>query len=375
MTDARVNTVNALRTTNPELVNASSAGQLTESPGLMSLEGRAPRMAGLPERQNEAYTRGVMRQAGSDGMFDAAGLAQAKARGGELDTLQNAHKMGQSQFSLLNQYAATKGMPGSELYKEVGPSQAYQDMVDALRNGPAPGGPMPTGATGLPLDMTGQRYGAMKQILQNAGEAAPTTHEQTAIFDLRRRMQDAFHSSMPTAEADRLRGLDRGYSNYKTIEGINPGVGNNTVTPSQVFNKAPRGSELETHANQAHSVMTPLPEPSAEGSPFSRVLNSLAGGVVGSALGGATGGAAGATSEGLLGAFMGAGHGKDYVDVAKNLIGRGVARPSVQGYLGNQLWRPGAASVTNRDDLIRLLMAPTTKPYVGSNLGPLEPSQ
>lgn len=359
MTDARLNTINALRQTNPELVNASSAGQLTQSPGLQAMEARAPRMGDLSQRQSEAYTQGVMRQAGSDGMFDTPGLAQAKSRGAELDALQNVHEMNPSQYGLLNQYAASRNAPGSELYKEVGPSKAFQDVVDAIKNGPGGGNP-------APASMTGPRYGAMKQIVQNAGKDAPTTHEQTAIFDLRNRMQNAFHNSMPDAEAQRLRDLDQGYANYKTIENIPAKVGENTVTPNQVFQKAPRGSDLERHANDASSVMTPLPEPNHEGGFGTKVL----GGLLGAAAGG--GGAALAHS-GMAAAeaipftsYYGFNHLNDAVQAGKNVAGRIAARPSVQSYLGNQAWRPGPNSTTSRDELIRALLAPPNRDNVTS---------
>lgn len=354
MTDARMNTVNALRQVNPELVEASTAGQLTQSPRIAGLEARAPGMADLPARQDAAYTQGVMRQLGSDGMFDTPGLAQAKARGDELRTLQNAHEMNPSQYGLLNQYAGTRNTPGSELYKAVGPSKPYQDVVDALKNGPGGGNP-------APMSMTGPRYGAMKQIVQDAGKAAPTTHEQSAIFDLRNRMKTAFQNSMPDAEAQRLRDLDKNYSNYKSIEGLNPGVGKNTVSPSDVFNKVDRGSDLENHATEAAKVMTPLPEPNHEGGFGTKVVGGL--------LGLAAGGGAGALAHSGVAAaeaapftsYYGFNHMNDVVQAAKNAAGRVVARPGTQSYLANQTWRPSVNSVTTRDDLIRALMAPPAK--------------
>lgn len=354
MTDARMNTVNALRQVNPELVEASTAGQLTQSPRIAGLEARAPRMANLPARQEAAYTQGVMRQAGSNGMFDTPGLAQAKARGGELDALQNAHEMNPSQYGLLNQYAGSRNTPGSDLYKEVGPSKAFQDVVDAIKNGPGGGNP-------APMSMTGPRYGAMKQIAQNAGKAAPTTQEQSAIFDLRNRMKTAFQNSMPDAEAQRLRDLDKNYSNYMTIKDLPAKVGENTVTPNQVYQKAERGSDLENHATEAAKVMTPLPEPNHEGGFGTKVVGGL--------LGLAAGGGAGALAHSGVAAaeaapftsYYGFNHMNDVVQAAKNAAGRVVALPGTQSYLANQAWRPGANSVTTRDDLIRALMAPPSK--------------
>lgn len=358
MSDERLATVNALKQANPELVNASSAGQLTESPRVMAVEGRSPNMAGLPQRQEEAYTQGVMRQAGSDGMFDTPGLAQAKARGAELDALQNAHEMNPSQYGLLSQYASTRNVPGSELYKEVGPSKAYQDVVDAIKNGPGGGNPPPA-------SMTGPRFGVMKQELQKAGENAPTTHEGKAIFDLRERTKNAFEKSMPDDEAQRLRDLNKQYSNYMTIKDIPVDVGENTVTPNQVFQKADRGSDLEAHATNASKVMTPLPPRSTEVSDVASLLGSTFGAMSHGGAGYLAGGMPGlvaASGEGALTGLFTAPH---YINAAKDVAGRVATRPLVQSYLKNQALRPGNPAFDNDPATIaRILMTPPERQAV-----------
>jgi len=354
----RTATVNALRATNPELVEASSAGQLAEAPRLMAAEGRAPRMTGLPERQGEAYTQGVMRQAGTHtpgAMFDTAGLAEARGTGAQIEALRNAHEINPTEFALLNRDVGRMGAPGSDLYRAVGPSEPFAIVRNALLHGPGGGNPPP-------LSMTGQRYGAMKQITQNAAEGAPTSHEQMAILAARERMNEAFHNSMPAAEAERLRNLDQQYSNYKTIENIPAKVGENIVTPQQVSSKATRGGPLDVHAENAASMMQPLPKPNMEGGPGTKVLGGLAGLLGGAAAGGATAGATGAVGEGLLGAFAGASHANDVVQALKNAGGRVVARPGIQNYLKNQRWMPGPATSIDPVALARLLMAPPTNP-------------
>lgn len=346
MTDERMQMVQALNQTNPELVNASSAGQLTESPRIASLEGRAPRMADLPQRQNEAYTQGVMRQAGapSGAMFDTPGLAAAKGNGDLIDILQNANRMSPTEFNLLNRGV---GQDRRGLFREVGQSPAFDSARDAIRNGPTGGNPPP-------LDMTGERYGALKQIVQNAGENAPTTHEQTAIFNTRQRMQDAFHNSMPPEESEQLRNLDRQYSNFKTIENIPAKAGQNTVTPDQVFGRARRGSDLKTHADQASQVMQPLPKP-GEAKP------SVPGAVLGAAVG-LSPALFGHNEAALLGgpftSYYAMNHLGNFMDATKNAAGRGVARPGVQDYLKNQRWRPGVNSSSDPSVIARILMAP-----------------
>jgi hypothetical protein len=346
MTDERLATVNALRQTNPELVNASSAGQLTESPRLAAMEGRSPRMADLPNRQNEAYTQGVMRQAGSTGMFDDAGLAQAKGTGAQLDTLRNANRMSPEEFALLNQDVGRMGRPGSDLYRAVGPSKPFADVRDAIRNGPSGGNPPP-------LDMTGQRYGALRQMMRSAEEGAPTSHEQVAIANARGRLNSAFQNSMAPEEAERLRQLDRQYSNYKTIENIPVQPGVNVVTPNQVSSKAPRGSDLSTHSDQAASVMRPLPKPTESGN-----AAPLVGSVAGLGIGAAASHFLGLPPEGTVAAILGGERAGNAVAGAKNIAGRVVSRPTIQNYLKNQYWRPGANTAPpDMADLVRLLAA------------------
>lgn len=356
MTDERLATVNALRGVNPELVNASSAGQLTERPFLMGAEARSPRMADLPARQSEAYTRGVMRQAGSNGMFDTAGLAEAKSTGAQLEALRNAHEINPVEFANLNRGV---NQERRDLFRSAGESKPFDTIRDEIRGGPTGGNP-------VPLSMTGERYGAMRQMIRNAETGAPTTHEQTAIANVRGRMDDALHNSMPADEAARLQNLDRQYSNFKTIEGIPAPVGANTVTPQQVFSKANRGSELETHATQAADVMTPLPKPDFEGGPGTKLLGGVLGGLGGATLGHVSGGGSiGMGSEGLLGAFYGQGHVNDVLQALKNTGGRAVSRPVPQAYLKNQFWRPGQATSVDPAAIARLLMSPQVKEVVG----------
>ena len=359
MSDERLATVNALRGTNPELVNASSAGQLTESPRVAALEARSPRMADLPQQQNEAYTQGVMRQAGSNGMFDTAGLAEARNTGAQLEALRNAHRMSPSEFTSLNSDLNKMARPGSDLYRAIGPSQPFNEVQRQVRLGPSGGNPMP-------LDMTGQRYGALKQIIQGAADSAPTSHEQIALANARERLNQAFHNSMPADEAERLRQLDQQYSNYKTIENIPAKADTNTVTPDQVFSKAGRGTPLETHATQAKSVMTPLPVPNNEPSDLVKALSTGAGALLGGGAGAHAGGALGGVSEGLVGAIAGEKI-PHFFNVGKNIAGRTAATPAVQSYLKNQLWRPGPNSSVDPVTLARILMTPPERPAIADH--------
>lgn len=352
MTDARLAEVNALRQTNPELVNASTAGQLADAPRMMGLEARSPRTAGVPAAQEQAYTQGVMRQAGADGhMANDAGFAAARQGGDAIRTLQNMHSMTPAEFALMNRDVGAMGRPGSPLFRAVGPSQPFQEVRDTIRQGPMG----PTGPT--PLNMTGERYGALKQIIQNAGSASPTSHEAQAIFAARERMKQAFRNSMPPDEAARLQQLDQQYSNYKTIEGIKPKAGEETLTPNQVASRADRGSDLKEHADQAAHVMTPHPAPKDDASNFARVLTTLGGAAVGASSGeGIRGAIRGAMEGSLPGLFVG----PSAVGAVKNAAGRVAASPPVQTWAKNQAWRPQGlvTEAPNREALVRALMAP-----------------
>src|SRR6266852_5245736 len=334
----------------PEVARESSAGQIAQSPFFMAAEARSPRMADLPQRQGAAYTQEVMGQAGAPGaMFNPAGIATAKDTGRQLRALRNQHEINPTEFAALNRDVHRMGAPGSELYRAVGPNQPFTDIENAIRNGPGGGNP-------APLTMTGQRYGAMKQNIQSAADAASPSDVQTALINARQRMMDAFHNSMPPAEAQRLQNLDQQYSNYKTIKDIPRKAGKETITPDQVTSRAASGSPLETHAENAASVMTPLPKPNMEGGPGTKVLGGLAGLLGGAAAGGATAGATGAVGEGLLGAFAGASHANDVVQALKNAGGRAVAHPWGQAYLKNQEWMPGRATApVDKATLARLL--------------------
>ncbi len=358
MSDERLATVNALRATNPELVNASSAGQLTESPRIASLEGRSSRMENLPQRQAEAYTQGVMRQAGSNGMFDTAGLNQAQGTGAQLEVLRNAHTMGPAEFADLNQFG---GQERLRIRPEVGNSEPLSNVQTEIARDP-------TRNTFVPAtDMPGQRYGALKQIIEGQAKGAPTTHEQHAIRNVADRMNENFYSSMPPDEATRLRNLNQQYSNFKTIESIPTKPGENTLTPQQVFSKAGRGSDLETHADQASRVMTPLPEPTNDKSNIARLLTMAGGAAIGASSGeGLRGILRGAMEGSLPGLFAG----PSAVSTVKDVAGRVVANPVSQAYLKNQLIRPGSATSADRATLLRLLMTPQAK-----QLGPVDNSR
>jgi hypothetical protein len=213
--------------------------------------------------------------------------------------------------------------------------------------------------TGPPLSMTGERYGALKQILQGLGDNAPTTHEAQAIWAIRDRMKDAFKNSVPPDVAARVSDLDKQYANYSAIKDINNvsgGAIKDTVTPSQVYSAAPPNSQLREHATQASDIMQPLPKPNRDP------------GVLTKALGGAAGYALG-QNEPVFGAYFGSHAIPDIVQALKDQVGKATASPSVQGYLKNQNFRPGNPAFTNdRATMARLLLTlPAQQAVSGGN--------
>jgi hypothetical protein len=334
----------------------STAGQFTDRGWLRNLEAYSPRAQGIVASQPSAYTQGVMGLSGApNSMFDAAGK-QLAAQGPEnIRLFQNANRMTQPEFASLNADVARMGRPGSELYKAVGPSNAFDKAREAIRLGP-------TGGSPLPFDMTGERYGALKDILKTAGEKAPTTVESTAINNARDRMNQAFRNSMPPPQSNRLQNLERQHSNWKTIEDINTNPDQNTITPNQVFNRAPVGSELETHATNASHLMKPLPEPSENVPNLVPVLGTAALSALGAgAHAVAGGGLSGATLGGLEGSLPGL-FGVPYAyKVARDQLGRVAGSAPAQKYLGNQRWMPGRNTSADPDLMARLLMTSPVK--------------
>ena len=361
MTDARLAETNALAATNPELRQASSAGQWTGSPRFQAVEARSPRAADVPQAQAEAYTRGVMRQAGADGqLWDAAGRGQASNVGDMLDILRNQHAVNPVEKRLLENQNRREYI---NLSNVVGRRDAAPmlNLNEDIRIGPSrgtPGYPTSLNHPRHPTTIPGQRVGALAQKAQAAGTGTTPSLVGNRIFDTRTRLLDALYNSMPVPEANRLRELNQQYSNWKTIEGIPEEVGENTLTPQQVGSRARDGSDLHTHATQAENVMTPFPKPTNEPSEGLKALSTLLGGLGGAVAGHHTGGSAGAVAEGTVGAIAGEKL-PHFVNVAKNAAGRVAMNPTIQAWAKNQHWRPNVSitGAPNMEALVRALSA------------------
>lgn len=367
MSDEQLNTVNALRQRNPELVEASTAGQLTDRPLLRSFEARSPLGKGAQEAQEAAFTTGAMRQAGIDGNF--SNINQGHAIGEQIGAIRRGHNIDSANFQPFVQDAMRERRT---LQRSAGRNRTPQ-MDEALQQ-------IQFGAmnNGQPvLSMPGQRYNFMRGELERLAQATSNPEERLAIGRIRDRMDTAFRSGLGPDEAARLQGLENQYANYNVLANIPPSPGKTVVTPQEVksavghswSNKSAnegRGT-LAPLADDASRVMTPHPKPSAEIPPSVQLMAALLSGVAhggGAHLAGANIG--GTVAAGTPGAMLGHFMAPTIYNTAANLGSRAVSSAPTQAYLGNQAWRPGAASAApSREELIRLLMSPERQQLAG----------
>jgi hypothetical protein len=361
MSDEQFRTVQALRQTNPELVQASTAGQLTERPRLMSMESRSPLGKGAEAAQEQAFTTGAMRQAGIDGDFSQ--INQGRAIGEEIGNIRRGGNIDSTNFQPMLRDAKNERR---NLQRTAGKGRSPQadEAVQQLEFGAMNNG-QPV------MSMPGARYNYMRGELERLASATNNPEERLAIGRMRDRMDEAFRAGMPADLAATLAARENQYANYNVLANIVPAPGKTTVTPKEVKaavghswgNKAAnegRGT-LAPLADDASRVMTPHPTPPAgDKIPPSMdllitALSSAAGGGAGHALGG---GIAHGLESGVLGHLVAPSiyHG------TANAASRAVSSAPAQTYLGNQRWRPGAATTTDMDQLVRLLMSPESRP-------------
>jgi len=370
MTDEQYNVVQALRQTNPELINASTAGQLTERPRLMGMEARSPRGRGTEAAQERAFTEGAMREAGIPGDF--RNINQGHAVGDEIGNIRRGNNMGSTEFQPFLQGAMNERR---NLQRTAGRGRTPQ-MDEALQQ-------IQYGAmnNGQPvLSMPGGRYNYMRGELERLAQATNNPEERLAIGRVRDQMDAAFRRSLPADLAATLAQRENQYANYNVLANIPPKPGKATITPQEVKsavghswgNKAAnegRGT-LGPMADNASRVMTPHPVPSEKVPPLfdlgMSTLGSIMHGGAGAAGGHALGGIPGAIGLGAIAGGEGGVWGHLMADsLYKVLAGAGskaVASSPSQTYLANQAIRPGAATTVDRDQLIRLLMSPESRP-------------
>jgi hypothetical protein len=356
MSNEQFGAVNALRARDPNF--PMTAGQATESPSLMSLEARSPRMQGVPAQQERAFTGGAMNESGipSDNFRD---IGQGDLVGQRLGALYRSGSISPPEFNTLLRQIGTERR---NLIRSAGVGNTPQvdEVRDMVRFGAQ--------NNGTPvLDMPGQRYEFMRGELQRRIDAAGNPQERNALSNIRNHLDTAFSNTVGPGVTEQANNLENQYANYNVLRNVPPQVGRETVSPQEVLSavghnwgnsaaNTNRGT-LAPFAQQAERVMTPLPGSPPEG-PLSRVLGAIGGLAIGGGAGHATGGMPGALSEGIVGAILGGERGHDVAQLAKGFTGRVVGSKPVQGYLGNQTWRPGSSTSADPDLIARMLLTP-----------------
>lgn len=362
MSDDQFATVNALRARDPNF--PMSAGQATQSPRLMNLEARSPRMQNMAENQDRAFTQAAMREAGITGDF--RNIAQGAGIGAELGAIRRGNNINSSEFANLNSLVSRERL---NLMRSA--DREHLESIDDVRRAIALG--VNQNPAQPPLNMTGPRYEHLRQRIQGQIDRGGTSDEVQALSRVREGLDNAFYNSVPPEVAARARELGNQYANYNTLANIPPKAGRQTVTPQEVKsavghhfgNKAAnegRGT-LAPLADDASAVMTPHPTPSGDAPHwFKSALTGL-----GTLAGGGAAHMAGQTPWGTAGVATAAGVGGNVAapllyNMGAGLAGRAVSSAPAQAYLANQLWRPGAASTTDAATMARLLMSPTQQP-------------
>lgn len=363
MSDNQLAAVNALRAEAPNF--PMSAGQATQRPGLMALEARTPRMQGMGEAQERAFTEAAMRQAGINGDFTA--LPQGAAVGDAIGNIRRGGNMANAQYAPFLQSALNERR---QLQRTAGRGRTPQ-MDEAIQQ-------IQFGAmnNGQPvMSMPGGRYDYMRQELERLANAAGNPQERLAIGRVRTAMDDAFRAGLPADTAENLANLERQYANYNVLANIRPEAGRATITPQEVKsavghswgNKAAnegRGT-LAPLADNAAAVMTPHPIPNTTPPAWFDLATTLGTGLVhggASHLAGQNGlGTAGlALSGSTLGHFLA----PSIYSAGAGIGSRAVSNPLMQRYLANQRWRPGEASTADAATIARILASPTQQPVL-----------
>lgn len=337
-----------------------SAGQETGSPRFMGLEGRSPRMQALPAKQEDAFTRGTMKEMGVDGLATPENVAKGEDIGKAIGQITISGHISPPLFSQLN----TDVTAAKRLFERAAGkhnSQTLQDVEQEIK----------LGASRNPnvRSMTGERYQFLRESLQSDIDAASTGSAKKALAKIRDSLDSAFGSSLGADEAARLKKLQKEYANYKVITdhaNINPLT--DTVRPEDVrgavssaWGKSAINENKGTLAPWARNVAKVATEfPKTEAPHGTSGLGVILGSLLGAGAGGLVDGAKGVLSEGLLGGITG-GHAQDVIRTLKNGLGRAVSTGPAQAYFRNQGWLPNGSSPSDKETLARLLMAPPTK--------------
>lgn len=336
-----------------------TAGQRTESPGLMALEARSPRMQRIPGQQEQAFTGAAMNEAGipSNNFQD---IGQGQQVGAALGNLyRNSRGISVQDYPNLQNTINTERR---NLIRTAG--NGNTDSLDEVRDQVRFGAQN----NGTPVfDMPGPRFQYMRGELQRRIDAAGSPEEKMALSRVRDQMDQSFAASNPTV-APQVDPLQRQYANYNVLKNIPPKAGQETITPQQVLSAVGHGwgnaaantgqGTLAPLAQDASRVMTPLPTPTGERGPMTRLIGAGLGGLLGSGAGMVVHSPMHGADLAAVTAILGGERAGDVAEVAKNALGRVAGSRGGQLYLGNQLWRPGPHTTGDPSVIARMLLTP-----------------
>jgi hypothetical protein len=342
--DNRAATLTALQGENFPM----TAGQATDRPWLRRLEGRTG-LVNIPEQQERAFTEGILRRSGSTPPGPGDNWLGRNTTGADLGALRTANAINPTEAAAMQQRARAARAQFATDYGGA-EAAALDPAIRAVSTVRAPA-----------MNIPGTRYEMVRGQLQDMTDAA-SGHTRQAISQMRGNLDQAFYNSVPPNVAQRARDLQTQYANYQTIRTVHPEIGRDTITPQQVLNaqspRMGRGFVNEEHgtlapyAQQAGSVMQELPKPVAEHTgPFTKLAGAGLGALLAKEqpllhIGGA--------ADPLLGFIAGREGIGPMMDFAKNTGARAVV--PLQGWLGNQRWRPDPnTQAPNVADLVRIL--------------------
>jgi len=349
-------TVAALKAEHPDLNNASTAGQLTNSPRLMNLESRTSVGRDAAKNQNEAFTEGTMKKMGVDGLATPENIAKGNQIGKDIGDIRRSNAINSTEFPRLNTEISQivrkhTGTVGKEDAKTIADIQ--KEIKLGAANNPTV------------MSMPGARYDYLRQKLQTAIDGSGTGTENKAMSGIRSKLDEAFHRSIPAEESARLKELEKQYVNYNVIKNL-PKESGDVITPKELRSGMKRQDvntnkgDLAPWANNAEKVMVehaPTPDKSKVPPLVDLGLASLSGLLHGGAAHHYGGGAAGIMGLGegsVLGHLLAPSVYHGIADVGAHAV----SNKASQAYLKNQLLMPGKASTADLKTLVKLLGSP-----------------
>lgn len=213
------------------------------------------------------------------------------------------------------------------------------------------------------LSIPGGRYNQLRQEVQKAfGDKSLTGTQRDYLGQIRARLDQAMGNEIPN-----LSQMQAGHANLSLLKGGAKNLDKDMqITPEglkdTILDAKGWGSPAYTSGRgmsplaQAGERVLPLPAQS-EPSSFVKALSTGLGGLAGRNLGQShvAGGSSGETLTGMIAGNMVS----DIVQKLLRMPGRAaVMNPVSQGYLGNQIWKPGSTTTIDPAMAVKLLRSP-----------------